>query len=128
VPNPLVVNASPIIVLAKTGFLDLVRLAGDPVFVPLPVKLEIQQAGPTDAAVQALARTPWITEVDPGPAPPALQTFGLDPGEEAVLTWALANPGTEVLMDDQAGRRCAKALGVPVRGAYLFACSGKSLA
>jgi predicted nucleic acid-binding protein len=32
------------------------------------------------------------------------------------LTWALANPGAEVLLDDQAARRCAKALGVPHRG------------
>jgi len=116
VPNPLVVNASPVIVLGKTGFLDLVRLIGDPVLVPTAVVQEVQQAGPNDPAVQALAQASWISVVDPGVAPGILRPFGLDPGEEAVLTWALANPGAEALVDDQAARRCAKALGVPHRG------------
>jgi len=115
-PNPLVVNASPVIVLAKTGFLDLMRILGDPVVVPTTVVNEIQQAGHNDPAVQALAQNSWIRVVDPGVVPGILQPFGLDPGEEAVLSWALANPGAEALLDDQAARRCAKALGLPHRG------------
>ena len=66
-PNPVVVNASPIIVLAKTGYLDLIRLMGQHVWVPLPVKQEVLQAGPNDPSVQALSQTPWLIEVDPGP-------------------------------------------------------------
>jgi predicted nucleic acid-binding protein len=116
VPNPVVVNASPLIVLAKTGFLDLLRLAGHPVQVPLAVAREIMRAGPNDPAAQALTQVPWLVSVDPSPAPATLQGFGLDPGEESVLTWALANPGTETLIDDQAARRCARALGIPCRG------------
>src|SRR5207302_8107590 len=69
-----------------------------------------------DPAVQVLTHVPWLISVDPGPAPAALQAFGLDPGEESVLTWALANQGTETLIDDQAARRCARALGIPCRG------------
>jgi predicted nucleic acid-binding protein len=111
-----VVNASPVIVLAKAGFLDLLRLAGDPVQVPLAVVQEVQQGGANDPAAQALAQTAWLARVDPGPAPAPLQPFGLGPGEEAVLAWALANPGTEALIDDQAARRCAKGLGIPHRG------------
>jgi predicted nucleic acid-binding protein len=116
VPIPLITNASPVIVLAKTGFLDLMRVLGDPVLVPTVVVHEIQQAGPNDPAVQALGQASWMRVVDPSVAPGILQPFGLDPGEEAVLTWALANPGAEALLDDQAARRCAKALGVPHRG------------
>ena len=55
----LVVNASPLIVLAKTCRLDLLRVIGDPVFVPVTVAQEIQQPGPNDPAAQALAQTPW---------------------------------------------------------------------
>lgn len=33
-----------------------------------------------------------------------------------VLTWGYVNYGTEVIIDDLAGRRCAEALGIPVRG------------
>jgi predicted nucleic acid-binding protein len=109
VPNPLVINASPVIVLAKTGFLDLLRILGDPVLVPTAVVDEIQQAGQNDPAVKALGQASWIRVVDPGMAPGILQSFGLDPGEEAVLTWALANPVAEALLDDQAARRCARA-------------------
>jgi predicted nucleic acid-binding protein len=116
VPNPLVVNASPLIVLAKTGYLDLLRLVGDPIHVPLAVAQEVMQAGPNDPGTQALTQVPWLISVDPGPAPATLQSFGLDPGEESVLTWALANPGTETLIDDQAARRGAQSLGIPCRG------------
>jgi predicted nucleic acid-binding protein len=111
-----VVNASPIIVLAKTGYLDLLRLAGDPVQVPLAVAQEVMRAGPNDPAALALTQVPWLASVDPGPAPATLQAFRLDPGEESVLTWALTNPGTETLIDDQAARRCARALSIPCRG------------
>jgi len=116
VPRPLVVNASPLIILAKTGFLDLLRLGGNPVLVPLAVVQEVQQRGQGDPAVQALAQTPWLSVVHPGPAPPLLQPFHLHPGEEATLTWALANAGSEALIDDQRARRCAKALGIPHLG------------
>jgi len=98
VPNPLVVDASPVIVLAKTSFLDLLRVIGNSVLVPTAVVREIQQAGQNDPAVQALGQTSWIQVVDPGAAPGILQSFGLDPGEEAVLAWSLANPGAEALI------------------------------
>lgn len=114
-PNPLVVNASPLIVLAKTGFLDLLRAFGNPVIVPSAVVQEVQQGGPSDPATQALA-LPWLTIVDAGQPPGILQPFGLDPGEEAVLAWVLANPGSEAVLDDQTARKCAKALGIPYRG------------
>ncbi|MFL5243654.1 MAG: hypothetical protein ACJ8FY_16235 [Gemmataceae bacterium] len=83
------------IVLSKTGFLDLIQIMGDPVLIPTAVVHEIQQAGPNDPAVRALSQTRWIRIVDPGVAPRSLRPFGLDAGEEAVLTWALANPGAK---------------------------------
>lgn len=115
-PSPLVVDASPVIVLAKAGFLDLLAIAGDPVQIPLAVVREIQRIGPQDPAVQALAQTPWLIPVDPGPAPAALRPFHIDAGEEAVLSWALAHPGTGAMIDDPRARRCALALGIPHRG------------
>ena len=84
--------------------------------VPLAVVQEIMRAGPNDPAAQALTQVPWLISVDSGPAPATLQGFALDPGEESVLTWALANPGTETVIDDQAARHCARALGIPCRG------------
>jgi predicted nucleic acid-binding protein len=114
--KPLVVNASPIIVLAKAGFMDLLRAAGDPVQVPQAVVQEIQQAGPNDPAVQALTQTPWLIPVDPGAISPVMPAMKLGAGEQSVLTWALAHVGTEAILDDPAGRRAAAVLGIPHRG------------
>ena len=40
----------------------------------------------------------------------------LGAGESAVLAWAHAHPGSLAIVDDLAGRRCAAALRIPVRG------------
>jgi predicted nucleic acid-binding protein len=111
-----VVNASPLIFLANAGLLDFLRLAGDPVMVPLAVVREIQPGGLADAAYRALTQTNWLVTVDPGPVPPVIQSWSLGDGEASVLTWALTHPGTEALVDDLLARRCAASLGLAVRG------------
>jgi predicted nucleic acid-binding protein len=63
------VNASPLILLARAGLPEFLRLAGPEIVVP-----------------------------------------------SAVLAWAHAHPGTLAIVDDLAGRRCAAALRIPVRG------------
>lgn len=45
-----------------------------------------------------------------------IQNWDLGGGESAVLSWGYAHPGTEVIIDDLAGRRCAETFGIPVRG------------
>jgi predicted nucleic acid-binding protein len=126
VPDPPVTDASPLIILAKAGYLDLLRLAGSSVLVPREVLREVQQPGPSDPVAQAIAQTSWLTIVDPGPSPAALKPFSLDLGEEGVLTWALAHPGTEALIDDLAARRAAKALNIPHRGCLGLVLTAKN--
>ena len=111
-----VVNASPIILLTKIGLVDLLRQLGPPVVIPQAAVLEIQRRGATDAAVQALAQSPWLVTVDPEPVAPAVAAYNLGVGESAVLTHALTNPGSGALLDDQAARNCATALGIPHQG------------
>jgi predicted nucleic acid-binding protein len=60
--------------------------------------------------------TSWLEVVDIGPVTQAITTLVLDRGEEAVLSWALAHPGTVAIMDDRRGRRAAATIGVPVIG------------
>ena len=111
-----IVNASPLIFLSKSGHLDLLQLAGEQVLVPEPVALEIRRRGPEDVTARALDETPWL-RVAPAPTiPPVIQAWDLGPGESAVLALAYERPGTEAVIDDLAGRRCAASLGIPVRG------------
>jgi predicted nucleic acid-binding protein len=51
-----VVNASPIILLAKVGRLDLLQHRGSLVVIPEAAVHEIQRRGTSDLAVQALAQ------------------------------------------------------------------------
>lgn len=111
-----VVDASPLIILAKTGFLDLLRLASDRIHVPRPVADEILSGQPNDPAVLALSTTPWLVVVDAAAPAAAVRSYGLGRGEESVITWALSQADPEVITDDLAARRCAKALGIPTRG------------
>jgi predicted nucleic acid-binding protein len=120
-----VVNASPIILLAKVGLVDLLRQLGPAFVIPGPVVREIQRRGPADAAVQALAQAAWLLSVDPGPIPPAVSAFGLGDGESGVLAHALANPGSGAIIDDQGARNAAAALAIPHQGTLGVVLDGK---
>lgn len=110
------INASPLIYLSKSGFLDLLKLVGEEIVIPTAVATEIQRRGATDPTVRAIEGTPWLVVVVSPPIPTLIQAWDLGEGESSVLAWAYAHPGTEAIIDDLAGRRCAAALGIPVRG------------
>jgi hypothetical protein len=81
VSEPAVTNASPLIFLARGGYVDLLQLTGDRVLVPEPVAREIRARGPQDITARALEGTQWLQIVDP-PEVPALFRRG---------TWAPAS-------------------------------------
>ena len=114
--EPAVVNASPLIFLSRAGLIDLLKVASAEIIVPEIVAAEINVRGKNDPAAQAIANTAWLTVTQTPPVPPAIQAWGLGPGESAVLTWAQAHVGSEAIIDDLAGRRCAAAFNIPVRG------------
>jgi predicted nucleic acid-binding protein len=49
-------------------------------------------------------------------ASPLIQAWDLGLGESSVLTWGFYNPGTTIVLDDLAARRCATTYAIPVRG------------
>ena len=111
-----VVNASLIILLAKAGFLELLRVGAQHVVIPRAVADEIHQRGPDDVTVRALTEASWIGVVDIGSIANDIQLWDLGPGESAVLSWAMGHPGAEAVVDDGEERRCATALAIPLRG------------
>jgi predicted nucleic acid-binding protein len=77
---------------------------------------EINRHGERDVTAQALAATDWIDIVDALPIPALIRAWDLGDGESSVLAWGRAHAETELIIDDLAARRCAAALGIPVRG------------
>jgi predicted nucleic acid-binding protein len=125
VAEPAVVNASPLIFLSRAGLLDLLQLLSLEIVVPEIVATEIRVRGKSDPTAQAIASTAWLVVTQTPPVPTQIQSWGLGPGESSVLAWARAHPGSEAIIDDLAGRRCAAAFNIPVRGTLGLALIAK---
>lgn len=114
--KPAVLNASPLIVLARAGYLDLVPKLVSSVVVPRAVATEVTAGPAEDPAVKFLARPSWLTVVDLTPPLSPLAIWRLGQGESEVLEYARRNPGTTAVLDDRAARRAALALQIPLIG------------
>jgi predicted nucleic acid-binding protein len=113
----LIINASPLIFLGNAGRLDLLHaLEVRRYLVPEPVWTEVTGSQHADVAALALAATAFIERVPAAAVPATLAAWDLGPGETAVIATALATMGSAVLLDDLAGRRAARAHGLPVFG------------
>jgi predicted nucleic acid-binding protein len=111
-----VVNASPLIYLARADLLELLQLAGDQVYVTDVVATEILARGDDDCTVAAMREVPWLVKVIAPDLPAVILAWDLGPGESSVLAWAQMNQGSRAVIDDLQGRRCAETLGIPLRG------------
>jgi predicted nucleic acid-binding protein len=112
----LVVNASPLILLARIERLDLLVSLAKSIVVPAAVIREIQAGSDRDAAADRLNDFPSILRVDDQPVPDRIRFWDLGAGESQVLAHGLQRPGSEVVLDDLAARRCARGLGLPMIG------------
>jgi predicted nucleic acid-binding protein len=110
-----VLNASPLIVLARAGHEGLFLELADQVVVPRPVALEIEAGPVVDRARQTLAAGRF-TVVDVPPPPAEILAWDLGSGETAVLSFALAEKGWTAILDDAAARKCARSFSIPVKG------------
>src|SRR5262249_7161619 len=111
-----IVNASPLILLAKVGQLDLLRAGVPEIIVPDAVLGEVSARGPTDPVLLEVQRASWLKVVPAPRTPPEVLVWDLGAGESSVLSIALNDPGCEVILDDRDARRCAQALGIGARG------------
>ena len=102
-------NASPIIVLARVGQERLFDALADEVVVPQAVVDEIQAGPAGDPARQAVGSGRFAI-VDTTPVWEVL-AWDLGTGETAVLSYALEEFGLTVIVDDAAARKCAQTMG-----------------
>lgn len=110
------IDTSPLIFLSKANLLYLLEIVSSRIIVPQAVATEILAYGEADVTARTLAATDWLVITSMPPVPASIQSWDLGPGESAVLTWGYTNPGTEIILDDLGGRRCAAALNIPFRG------------
>jgi len=111
-----VINASPLIFLVRGGHLDLLPSFFQRVLIPQQVADEIAARGEEDVTARVLQQTRWLEVATVEGIPASVESWGLGAGESAVIALALSKPGSEAVIDDLAGRKCAASVGVPVRG------------
>ncbi len=115
-PKKWVVNASPLIVLARINHLFLLQHLAEEIVVPAGVAKEIAQGPGDDPARQWLQAQGRNLVREMQVVPPVIIAWNLGLGESEVLSWAYQNPGYEAVLDDRAARNCALSLNLPVRG------------
>jgi predicted nucleic acid-binding protein len=109
-----VLNASPLIVLARVGQDYLFRALVEEVAIPRAVVAEIE-AGPSGDSARAAIGGSHFKIVDAAPTPEIL-AWDLGAGETAVLSYAVAEPGWTVILDDASARKCAQSLNLRLKG------------
>lgn len=111
-----VLNASPTILLAKIGFLEhLLKLCLQPV-IPQGVYEEILMGAADDPARCWLSQQgqQWVQANKT--VVPTIAAWDLGLGETQVLSWCYGISVYEAILDDGQARKCAKTLGIPMRG------------
>jgi predicted nucleic acid-binding protein len=131
-----IVNASPIVVLAKVGRLNLLTELSDEILVPSGVVSEVLAGADSDPARSALEGG-WGRRVLGVNVPGIVQEWSLGAGESEVSALAMETNGRTAVLDDAEGRMCARALGVAVIGTLgvvlrakrrrAIACAGEAI-
>jgi predicted nucleic acid-binding protein len=116
VPDRWVVNASPVILLAKAEVIRFLPQLCDDLVIPAGVLGEVRNIRITDAG-RIWLETDGKRFIQPGPAiHPALANWRGGLGEAEVISWALQNPGFTAILDDRRARALATRNGLVVLG------------
>ena len=113
--DAVVVNASPLIALYRSGHADLLPSLFAHIVVPEAVWQEVVMDEWEDAVARELSQQSWPVRLAVAISP-RVAAWELGGGETAVLSHALANPPLRAVIDDMDARRCAKTLNIPMLG------------
>lgn len=114
--EPVIINASPLIFLARSQHIHLLQHLHRPILIPQSVVQEISARGPHDPTVRTLNETAWLKTESVPVIPDEILAWDLGVGESAVLALAWSKPGAIAMIDDLSGRRCAQTLKIPLVG------------
>ena len=110
-------NASPIITLARAGYLDILRAVYGEIIIPGAVFNEITVAGAGEPGAQDVTAAGWIKCRSAHNAT-LINALGLelDAGEAEAIALAVECNADLILLDERAGRRAAPRVGLNVVG------------
>ena len=111
-----VVNASPLITLFKSGQAELLPRLFTSILVPDAVWHEVTATSHDDRAARGISATKWITRLPPEPLDPEILSCDAGAGESAVLTYARQHPEARAIIDDDYARRCGSRNGIRTLG------------
>jgi predicted nucleic acid-binding protein len=111
-----VIDASPLILLAKVDKIHLLSSLPDALSIPTSVAEEIQEGPDDDPARRWLLDAGSVYVRPSATVAPEVAAWDLGRGERAALSWAYRDKTWTAVIDDLAGRRCARALGIPTTG------------
>jgi predicted nucleic acid-binding protein len=94
----------------------MLRTGAHDVVIPEAVIAEIHGHGEDDPTVKAVLALDWLIIQSAPDIPSPIIAWDLGPGESAVLTLALAAPGSRAVIDDRDARRCARSLSISFIG------------
>lgn len=110
-----VINASPVILLAKSGVISLLPELCDELVVPAGVVAEVQAYPTSDAGINWL-QSEGAAYVRTTANHPAMDGWRGGAGEAEVISWAMLNPGFTAILDDRQARALALRNGINVIG------------
>ncbi len=109
-------NTSPIFYLHRLGHLDLLHKLYEHILVPEAVVEELRAGKEQGEDVPDIADCNWIEVLSVNTPELVSLITDLGPGEAQVLTLAIENPGSLVLLDDGLAREIAGARNIKLTG------------
>ncbi|OGW26387.1 MAG: hypothetical protein A2X59_05290 [Nitrospirae bacterium GWC2_42_7] len=111
-----VVNASPLICLCKSGLLEILPALFTDIIVPAAVHKEITAKEDITLACRPFFAHKHVKIVSDILIPSSVLAWDLGEGESAVLTHALKHSKYWAVIDDHEARKCASTLGCRYTG------------
>jgi predicted nucleic acid-binding protein len=111
-----IVDASPLIALAKISRLSLLAQLSANLIIPQGVASELLQGSAGDPARRWIETAGKVYVKFVGQPEPLVASWNLGLGESEVLSLGLRMKNSEAILDDAAARKCAKTLRIATRG------------
>lgn len=110
-------NSTPLIALTKINRLNILQEIFGSIIIPEAVYIEVAEDKKSRAGSDEIASSDWIvTEKVTNRLAIDFLSINIDLGEAEAITLASEIKADLLLLDDRAGRKVAKSVGIPVTG------------